>query len=187
MAAKKKKAAQKAARKKTARKTASRKKAVKKKSSTRATTKKTKKSGGTKKAARKTSSRKKTGTKKKAASRKSAPTKKKTKKTAARKKQGRASKQAKKARSLGRPRVPADARLDHVFQKDYQAREVFEFLGVHTVRELEQYGPDEIIDKLTGPMVETVHRIRKTLALSNRSLADDREFALEFRERVKSG
>ncbi len=86
--------------------------------------------------------------------------------------------------SLGRPRVTADGRLDQVFQKDYQAREVFDFLGVGTLRELEAYAPDEIIDKLTGPLLQTVQRIRKTLAMVNRSLANDRDFALEFKSRL---
>ena len=89
-----------------------------------------------------------------------------------------------KRTSLGRPRATADSRLDQVFQKDYQAREVFEFLGVHTLRELEAFAPDEIIDKLTGPLLQTVQRIRKTLAMVNRSLANDRDFALEFKKQL---
>jgi hypothetical protein len=89
------------------------------------------------------------------------------------------------ARLLGRPRLPSDARLDFVFQKDYQAREVFTFLGVHTIRELEEFGPDEIIKRLTGPMVQTVERIRKVLALSNRSLAKDRDYALKFKRQLE--
>lgn len=83
-------------------------------------------------------------------------------------------------KSLGRPRIPGHARLDVVFQKDYQAREVFEFLDVNTLQELEQFGPADIVEKLTSPMVQTVERIRKALALNNRCLADDREFALAF-------
>ena len=67
-----------------------------------------------------------------------------------------------KAKSLGRARIAGDARLDQFFQKDYQAREIFEFLGVHTLKELEAFGPDEIIERLTGPLVQTVQRIRKT-------------------------
>lgn len=88
---------------------------------------------------------------------------------------------ARKRVSLGRARIPADARLDLVFQKDYQAREIFDFLRVETVRELEQFGPAEILEKLTGPMVQTVQRIRKALALYNRCLADDQEFAAAFK------
>ena len=81
---------------------------------------------------------------------------------------------------FGRVRVPVDARLDLVFQKDYQAREVFDFLKVQTIRELEQFGPAEILDRLTGPMQQTVLRIRKTLALANRHLARDEKFAKDF-------
>ena len=43
--------------------------------------------------------------------------------------------------SLGRVKVSADARLDLLFQKDYQAREIFDFLKVQTLRELEQHRP----------------------------------------------
>lgn len=86
---------------------------------------------------------------------------------------------------FGRVKVPVDARLDLVFQKDYQAREIFDFLKVQTIRELEQFGPDEIIERLTGPMVQTVQRIRKTLALANRHLAKDEKFAKAFLAEVK--
>jgi hypothetical protein len=85
-----------------------------------------------------------------------------------------------KSSGFGRVRVPVDARLDLVFQKDYQAREVFDFLKVQTIRELEQFGPAEILDRLTGPMQQTVLRIRKTLALVNRHLARDEKFAKDF-------
>lgn len=94
---------------------------------------------------------------------------------------------AKTPKSLGRPRLPADAKLDLVFQKDYQAREIFGFLRVTTLKELEQFGPDEIIDRLTAPMVETVQRIRKALALNNRCLKNDRRFALQFQGEWKQG
>ena len=110
------------------------------------------------------------------------------KKTAIRKKAARTrstKKKAKRAKSLGRPRLPVDAKLHLVFQKDYQAREIFEFLGVDTIRELEQYAPDDIIEKLAGPVIQTVGRIRKSLALNNRCLAGDRKFALEFQAQTK--
>jgi len=89
-----------------------------------------------------------------------------------------------KSSVFGRVRVPVDARLDLVFQKDYQAREVFDFLKVQTIRELEQFNPAEILDRLTGPMQQTVMRIRKTLALANRHLARDEKFAKEFLREV---
>jgi hypothetical protein len=89
-----------------------------------------------------------------------------------------------KSSGFGRVRVPVDARLDLVFQKDYQAREVFDFLKVQTIRELEQFNPAEILDRLTGPMQQTVLRIRKTLALANRHLARDEKFAKDFLREV---
>ncbi len=89
------------------------------------------------------------------------------------------------AKLLGRPRLPADAKLDFIFRKDYQAREVFTFLNVQTLRELEEFSPNEIVEKLTGPMVQTVQRIRKILALYNRCLADDGSFALKFKAQLR--
>src|SRR3954470_11086843 len=82
----------------------------------------------------------------------------------------------KRTAALGRVKVPADARLDLLFQKDYQAREIFDFLNVQTIRELEQFSPDDIVAKLTGPLMQTVQRIRKMLAMANRHLAKDEKF-----------
>jgi hypothetical protein len=87
--------------------------------------------------------------------------------------------------ALGRVKVPADARLDIVFQKDYQAREIFDFLKVETIRELEQFAPDQIVEKLTGPLMQTVQRIRKMLAMANRHLAKDQKFAKAFQAEVR--
>jgi hypothetical protein len=122
---------------------------------------------------------------KKHASKKSVKKKVTTKKKSAGK--SKAKKRIGKTKSLGRPRVTLDARLDLLFQKDYQAREVFDFLRITTVRELEKFAPGEIINKLAGPLYQTVQRIRKTMALCNRSLADDRDFALEFKQQLTSG
>jgi hypothetical protein len=106
------------------------------------------------------------------------------KKPASRAKSGAAARR-KPVFSLGRVKVPVDARLDVVFQKDYQAREIFDFLKVTTIRELETFAPGEIIERLTGPMVQTVERIRKTLALANRHLARDERFAKDFLSQVR--
>src|SRR3984957_12191220 len=130
-----------------------------------------------------------TGTAKKS----SAPKKRLVKKPAARKKPSpkAATKPAKKpaprrkkSSGFGRVRVPVDARLDLVFQKDYQAREIFDFLKVQSIRELEQFAPDEIIERLTGPMMQRVLPIRKTLPRVNRHLARDEKFAKAFLEEV---
>lgn len=158
-----------AARKKSARKTKSRKAAGKKKRPV---------------AKRKTAKKKKSTVKrkrvKKKAKRKSKTTGKSTTRRAAA-----ARRKVKKPKSLGRPKLPSDAKLDLVFQKDYQAREIFGFLRVHTLHELEEWSPDEIINELTGPMVQTVQRIRKALALSNRCLANDLRFALDFKAELQ--
>lgn len=89
------------------------------------------------------------------------------------------------AAPLGRARVAGDAELDLFFAKDYEARQVFAFLGVKTLKELEQHAPREIIERLTAPMVQTVNRIRKSLSLNNRCLAGDQKFAMDFKRQVK--
>ena len=91
---------------------------------------------------------------------------------------------AKSGRKLGRSQIPIDAPLDIVFQNDQSAREAFVFLGIHTVRELEQFEPDELVRRLTSPAKQTVGRIRKILAMNNRCLEKDEDFALEFKERL---
>ena len=68
---------------------------------------------------------------------------------------------AKPVRKLGRSRIPVDAPLDVV---------------------LEQFNPDDLVLRLTGPAKLTVGRIRKILAMNNRCLTGDEEFALEFQE-----
>lgn len=85
-------------------------------------------------------------------------------------------------RKLGRSRIPIDAPLDVVFQNDIQAREAFMFLGIHSIRDLEQFNPDDLVLRLTGPAKLTVGRIRKILAMNNRCLSNDEQFALEFQE-----
>ncbi len=85
-------------------------------------------------------------------------------------------------RQLGRSRIPVDAPLDVVFQNDLQAREAFMFLGVHTIRELEKFHPDDLVMRLTSPAKQTVGRIRKILAMNNRCLEGDESFALEYQE-----
>ncbi|HBH52013.1 MAG TPA: hypothetical protein DDY91_08985 [Planctomycetaceae bacterium] len=84
--------------------------------------------------------------------------------------------------SLGRPRVVGEELLDLVFKEDFHARQIFVFLGVRTVRELEEFGPQQILDKAAQPLKETVDRIRARLAMLNRALRDDQEFALRFLE-----
>ncbi len=91
----------------------------------------------------------------------------------------------KQSSALGRARVPGTADLDQMFLKDYEARQVFEFLRVKTVKELEEHTPDQIIQDLTAPLVRTVERIRKALAINNRYLAGDQKFAVQFTKQLR--
>jgi hypothetical protein len=87
---------------------------------------------------------------------------------------------------LGRARVSGTAELDQNFLKDYEARQVFAFLGVKTLKDLEGFAPQEIIDRLTAPMLQTVNRIRKALAMQNRCLSGDQKFAVEFKQQMQA-
>ncbi|MEZ6125453.1 MAG: hypothetical protein R3C49_20085 [Planctomycetaceae bacterium] len=94
-------------------------------------------------------------------------------------------KNTKKAgKKMGRSRIPTDAPLAVVFQNDLDAQEAFAFLGIHTIRELEEFDPDALVMRLTSPAKQTVGRIRKILAMNNRCLREDEAFALEFQERL---
>lgn len=86
---------------------------------------------------------------------------------------------------LGRPKVTADEELDLLFHDDYQARQVFAFLRVKTVGELEQLRPEEIIDRLIAPTVATVDRIRRRLAEKHRALSGDEAFAAAHLAAIK--
>jgi len=86
------------------------------------------------------------------------------------------------APSLGRPKVTGEEDLDLLFKEDYHARQIFKFLRVGTVKELEQYSAGEILRVLSRPIRETVERIRQELAVRNRCLAGDEEFALDHKE-----
>ena len=88
-------------------------------------------------------------------------------------------------KSLGRPRVSGSTKLDQLLKHDYEAQQIFSFLQVTTVKELEGRSPHEIIDLLTAPVVKTVDKIRKALAINNRCLSGDERFALEFQKAIK--
>jgi hypothetical protein len=134
-----------------------------------------------KKAVRKKPAAKKPASRK-AARKKAAPRRTSVrKKTPTRKKSPRAA-----AGLLGRARVSGTAELDQFFLKDYEARQVFTFLGVKTLKELEEYSPQQIIDRLSAPMVQTVTRIRKSLSMQNRFLAGDQKFAAEFKKQMQA-
>ncbi len=108
------------------------------------------------------------------------------KKTVAKKQAKKATKKParkKKPLSLGRPAVTAEEDLYMLFKDDYHARQIFEFLRVGTVGELEQFSPQEIVKRLSRPVVESVDRIRRGLAEKSRCLSGDIEFALEHKAR----
>lgn len=84
--------------------------------------------------------------------------------------------------SLGRPLVTQEEKLYMLFHDDYQARQVFEFLRVNTVKELEQFSQQQIVHMMSKPLRMTVDRIRQRLAEFKRSLKDDEHFAVEFRK-----
>jgi hypothetical protein len=84
-----------------------------------------------------------------------------------------------KTPSLGRPTVSLEEKLFLLFREDFHARQIFEFLRAETVRDLEQFSPEEIVKRLSQPIRQSVQRIRLKLARHNRCLRDDQEFALE--------
>jgi hypothetical protein len=88
--------------------------------------------------------------------------------------------------SLGRPLITQEEKLYMLFHDDYHSRQVFEFLRVETVKDLEQFSPQQIIHLLSKPIRMTVDRIRQRLAKYKRSLRDDELFALEYGKRAES-
>ncbi len=141
-----------------------------------------------KKAAKKKTAKKKASTKKAAAR---TPKKKVRKKKVAKKKPAaRSTKSTKKkaaprkkkktaAPKLGRPKITGDEKLYMLFKDDYHARQIFEFLRVSTVRELEEHTPADIVKQLSKPIRQTVDRIRQALAHRNRCLSGDEEYAAQ--------
>lgn len=86
--------------------------------------------------------------------------------------------------TLGRPLVTQEEKLYMLFHEDYEARQVFEFLRVETVADLEKLTPEEIIRELTAPVRRTVQRIRQRLAEKNRSLLGDEDFTRQHKARL---
>lgn len=83
--------------------------------------------------------------------------------------------------SLGRPLVTQEEKLYMLFHDDYHARQIFEFLRVFTVKELEELSPQQIVRRVSKPVFDTVDRIRAKLAEMKRSLRDDEAYAKEYR------
>ncbi len=87
--------------------------------------------------------------------------------------------------SLGRPLVTQEEKLYMLFKDDYHARQIFEFLRVNTLKELEEFSPQQIVRRVSKPVFDTVDRIRHTLAEMKRSLRDDEAYAKEYRDHTK--
>jgi len=84
-----------------------------------------------------------------------------------------------KTPALGRPTVSQEEKLFLLFREDFHARQIFEFLRAETVRDLEQFSPEEIVRRLSQPIRQSVQRIRIKLAAHNRCLREDEAFAVE--------
>jgi hypothetical protein len=92
---------------------------------------------------------------------------------------------AKKKPRLPRPTITGEEKLFLLFKDDYHARQIFDFLRVETVHDLEQFTADEIFKRLTRPMAESVERIRRRLADKNRYLSGDEGYLLAAIREVK--
>lgn len=86
------------------------------------------------------------------------------------------------AAHLGRVLVSQEEKLYMLFHEDYHARQIFEFLRAETVKDLEQYTPQQIVKLLSQPIQQTVQRIRRKLAEKNRHLAGDEAFVVEYKQ-----
>lgn len=86
------------------------------------------------------------------------------------------------APSLGRPKVTGEEDLELFFKDEYHARQIFKFLNVHTLKELERYSASEILRRVTNPIKEAVETIRRYLAHHNRCLYGDETYALAHKD-----
>jgi hypothetical protein len=85
--------------------------------------------------------------------------------------------------ALGRVLVTQEEKLYMLFREDFHARQIFEFLRVETVKDLEQFSPQQIVKLLSQPLQKTVQRIRQKLAEKNRHLQGDESFVVEYKQR----
>ncbi|MGI8982821.1 MAG: hypothetical protein ACR2FY_26595 [Pirellulaceae bacterium] len=102
-------------------------------------------------------------------------------KAAAKKSAAKKPKSKTKEPSLGRPLVTNEEKLYMLFKEDYHARQIFEFLRVETVKDLEQFSAEQIVRLLSKPIRTTVDRIRQKLAEKNRHLLEDGEYAADWK------
>lgn len=87
------------------------------------------------------------------------------------------------AASIGRVLVSQEEKLYMLFHEDFHARQIFEFLRAETVKDLEQFTPQQIVKLLSQPIQQTVQRIRRKLAEKNRHLAGDESFVVEYKQK----
>jgi hypothetical protein len=87
------------------------------------------------------------------------------------------------AAAIGRALVTQEEKLYMLFKEDYHARQIFEFLRVETVKDLEQFSPEQIVKLLSQPIQTTVRRIRQKLAEKNRHLLGDEGFVVDYKQR----
>ncbi len=87
-----------------------------------------------------------------------------------------------KAQPIGRTLVSAEEKLYMLFKEDYHARQIFEFLRCETVKDLEQFSPEQIVRLLSKPIRATLERVRQKLAEKNRYLLDDAEYVAAWRK-----
>jgi hypothetical protein len=88
--------------------------------------------------------------------------------------------------AIGRALVTQEEKLYLLFKEDFHARQIFEFLRAETVKDLEQFSPQQIVKLLSQPIQATVLRIRRKLAEKNRHLADDEAFVVEYKRQSQS-
>jgi hypothetical protein len=87
---------------------------------------------------------------------------------------------------MPRPLVTGEKFLYMLLHEDYHARQIFEFLRVQTVRELEEHSADEIVRRLSAPIRQSVDRIRERLADKNRYLSGDERYLLDRKATAKA-
>ena len=78
-----------------------------------------------------------------------------------------------KAKGLGRPRIPGTAALDMFFKRDFEARQIFEFLDVGLVKEHAVGAGGRTNSQDAG--------------IANRHLAGDVKFARKFQSELADG
>lgn len=87
-----------------------------------------------------------------------------------------------KPQPIGRPLVSGEEKLYLLFKEDYHARQIFEFLRCETIKDLEQFSPEQIVRLLSKPIRATLERVRQKLAEKNRHLLDDAAYAAAWRK-----